>query len=143
MPITMIDMHFLEGGLTMYVYESHLGGLYLSYSYLDYDDTYCEECGDSDWFLGEFSDWEDFIGQIEVREVDYGDCKRTEAEFPGGCLGYGLEYMVQSTGLSKDRMREINPTWVKFEEEAEKEFLGSMGDDGEPDAKGDDDSNEG
>ena len=127
----------------MYIYESHLGGLYTSDSYLDYKDTYCEECGDSDWFLGEFKDWEDFIGQIEVKEVDYGDYKNTEAEFPGGCLGYGLEYMVYMSGLSKDRLREINPTWVKFEEEAEKEFLESLEDDEEPDAKGEADKNEG
>ena len=119
----------------MYVYESHLGGLYTSESYLDYRDTYCEECGDSDWFLGEFSNWEDFIGQIEVKEVDYGDCKRTEAEFPGGCIGYGLDYMADMTGLSKDRIREINPAWVKLEEEAEKEFLESMKEEEESDAK--------
>lgn len=31
-----------------YVYESHLGGLYTSDYELDYDDLYCEQCGDSD-----------------------------------------------------------------------------------------------
>lgn len=74
------------------------------------------------------------IGQIEVKEVDYGDYKRTEAEFPGGCIGYGMDYMTDMTGLSKDRIREINPAWVKLEEEAEKEFLESMKEEEEPEA---------
>lgn len=36
----------------MYIYESHLGGLYTSDECLDYDDLYCEQCGDSDQPIG-------------------------------------------------------------------------------------------
>ena len=36
----------------MYIYESHMGGLYTSEEPLDYEDLYCEECGDSDSLLG-------------------------------------------------------------------------------------------
>lgn len=36
----------------MYIYEGHLGGLYTSDYALDYDDLYCEQCGDSDWCIG-------------------------------------------------------------------------------------------
>ena len=36
----------------MYIYESHMGGLFLSYEILDYEQTYCEECGDSDFLFG-------------------------------------------------------------------------------------------
>ena len=36
----------------MYIYESHMGGLYTSDKSLDYEDLYCEECGDSDWLIG-------------------------------------------------------------------------------------------
>ena len=36
----------------MYIYESHMGGLYTSDDPLDYEDLYCEECGDSDWLVG-------------------------------------------------------------------------------------------
>ena len=36
----------------MYIYESHLGGLYTSDEYLDYNYLYCEQCGDSDWLIG-------------------------------------------------------------------------------------------
>lgn len=36
----------------MYIYQGHLGSLYTSDEYLDYDDLYCEQCGDSDWLIG-------------------------------------------------------------------------------------------
>ena len=36
----------------MYIYQGHLGGLYTSDEPLEYDDLYCEECGDSDWLVG-------------------------------------------------------------------------------------------
>lgn len=35
----------------IYIYESHLGGLYVETEELDYDMLYCEECGDSDQLL--------------------------------------------------------------------------------------------
>lgn len=36
----------------MYIYQSHMGGLYTSDDKLDYEQTYCETCGDSDWLIG-------------------------------------------------------------------------------------------
>ena len=36
----------------MYIYESHMGGLYVYDDELDFEDLYCEECGDSDFLLG-------------------------------------------------------------------------------------------
>ena len=36
----------------MSIYESHMGGLYTSDEPLDYEDLYCEECGDSDQLIG-------------------------------------------------------------------------------------------
>lgn len=36
----------------MYIYESHIGGLFVSDEILDYKQTYCETCGDSDYLLG-------------------------------------------------------------------------------------------
>lgn len=39
-----------------YLYESHLGGCYSSENEYDYEDLYCEDCGDSDWLLGTFTD---------------------------------------------------------------------------------------
>ena len=36
----------------MYIYQSHMGGLFVSDEILDYEQTYCEECGDSDYLIG-------------------------------------------------------------------------------------------
>lgn len=36
----------------MYIYESHMGGLFVTDEELDFDQTYCETCGDSDYLLG-------------------------------------------------------------------------------------------
>ena len=36
----------------MYIYVSHLGGLYTLDHELSYEERYCEECGDADWFVG-------------------------------------------------------------------------------------------
>lgn len=36
----------------MYIYECHLGGLYTSDIELDFDELYCEQCGDYDWLVG-------------------------------------------------------------------------------------------
>ena len=48
-----------------YLYESHLGGLYTSDDYIDIDELHCEECGDSDWLLGQFDSIEEFWNLIE------------------------------------------------------------------------------
>lgn len=37
----------------MYIYEGHMGSLYVSEEMLDDEDLYCETCGDSDWLIGE------------------------------------------------------------------------------------------
>lgn len=36
----------------MYIYEGHMGSLYTSDELLDYNDLYCEQCGDSDNLIG-------------------------------------------------------------------------------------------
>lgn len=36
----------------MYIYESHMGGLYTLDEQADFDFLYCEQCGDSDWEIG-------------------------------------------------------------------------------------------
>ena len=36
----------------MYIYEGHMGSLYTSDYPLDYENLYCEQCGDSDWLVG-------------------------------------------------------------------------------------------
>ena len=41
----------------MYIYESHMGGLYVLDEQVDFDFLYCEECGD----------WDSEIGYAETR----------------------------------------------------------------------------
>lgn len=36
----------------MYIYESHMGSLFVSDDILDYEQTYCETCGDYDCLIG-------------------------------------------------------------------------------------------
>ena len=48
----------------MFVYENHLGGLYCTDYEKDWDDLYCEQCGDSDWFVGEFDSAKDVLAYM-------------------------------------------------------------------------------
>lgn len=64
-----------------YLYESHLGSLYISDGYIDDDELYCEKCGDSDWLLGQFNSIEEFWDLIE----DKIDIR--------GSGGYALQYV--------------------------------------------------
>lgn len=36
----------------MYIYESHMGGFFTKDEILSYEEEYCEQCGDSDNFIG-------------------------------------------------------------------------------------------
>jgi hypothetical protein len=36
----------------MYIYEGHIGSIYTSENQIDYDDLYCETCGDKDYLIG-------------------------------------------------------------------------------------------
>lgn len=38
--------------MKLYIYENHLGGLFSSERELDFDEIYCEDCGDSDTLIG-------------------------------------------------------------------------------------------
>ena len=50
----------------VYVYESHLGGgFYTSSEPLDYDELYCDSCGDSDTYCGYYKERE------ELKEMLY------------------------------------------------------------------------
>lgn len=44
----------------VYLYESHVGGLYINEECLNFEDLYCEECGDSDNLLGSFETLKEF-----------------------------------------------------------------------------------
>ena len=76
----------------MYIYESHLGGLYEAVDELDYDALYCEECGDSDWCEGYFDSWEEYI---KTRDPN--------------TFFYSPEYLSELTGIPLEKVLELNP----------------------------------
>lgn len=52
--------------MKLYIYQDHLyGGLFTNERDLSFDELYCEECGDCDWFLGEASNRQEAWGVLE------------------------------------------------------------------------------
>jgi len=77
----------------MYFYESHLGGnIYTTDYEKTYDELYCEECGDSDTFLGEYDTWEEFIKDLGTEYASYDP-----------------EFLAETAGITVDRLFELNP----------------------------------
>ena len=64
-----------------YLYEGHLGDIYITSHPLDHKSLYCEQCGDSDWLVGPFETIEDFWSLIK------DDCDID------GCGGWSLQYI--------------------------------------------------
>lgn len=67
----------------MEVYENHLGGIYFSTEVYDFDDLYCEVCGDSDWHLGHADTWEEVLDMLKDDE---------------GWIPYSEEYLKELKG---------------------------------------------
>ena len=77
--------------MSVYVYESHLGGLYTSDDYIPYDELYCEQCGDSDYEIGSFDTFEEFLRYYADNiYVDPWDG------------GYGLDLVISDVGCAFD-----------------------------------------
>ena len=57
----------------IWVYEGHLGSLYATCHQQDFDDLYCDECGDYDWEVGGFETPEEFLSSYakEIYNVDF------------------------------------------------------------------------
>lgn len=59
-----------------WLYESHLGGFYLTNEELPYDALYCEQCGDSDTPYGEMNSfqeaWNSLADMIAFSDEDGG-----------------------------------------------------------------------
>ena len=74
----------------MYLYEGHMGSLYVDDEYLDYDDLYCDTCGDSDWLIGNFdSAREALIYMADDINVDE-------------CGGWDIEYALEVLNMIED-----------------------------------------
>ena len=69
--------------MTLYIYESHLGGFYCTNEKQDIESLYCEHCGDYDTYLGKAEN-----------AYDVADILRTKVElFNMG--GYSMEYCTK------------------------------------------------
>lgn len=66
----------------IYIYESHMGGLYISPDELTLDELYCEECGDSDW-----------LGCVAENWTDVANYLRSQVDL-FGLGGYDMEYCI-------------------------------------------------
>lgn len=64
-----------------YLYESHLGGIYVTDKRLSSKSLYCEQCGDSDWPIGSFETIKDLWSLVK------DDCDID------GCGGLPLQYL--------------------------------------------------
>ena len=93
----------------MYIYEGHLGSLYVSDYEFDYDDLYCEQCGDSDWLIGQAETREEAWNLLEeyVDTFDEAKCK--------GCAHVNCEECenyLNSGGWDRDYvLKFINSNW--------------------------------
>ena len=77
--------------MSVYVYESHLGGLYTSDDYIPSDELYCEQCSDSDYEIGSFGTFEEFLRYYADNiYVDPGDG------------GYCLDLVISDVGCAFD-----------------------------------------
>lgn len=65
----------------MYIYESHSGGLYTSDELIDSDCLYCEQCGDSDWLLGEVNTKEEARRLLKSHDFYTGYIKEFLKEY--------------------------------------------------------------
>lgn len=91
----------------IYIYESHLGGLYISNEELSLDETYCETCGDCDW-LGCMADsWMDVAeylrGKLDVFGLGGFDMEYCIDFFNQCCSALGgdnLDYLLNKDGGS-------------------------------------------
>ena len=75
--------------MSAYVYESHLGGLYTSNDCIPSDELYCEQCGDSDYEIGSFDTFEEFLRYYADNiYIDPWDG------------GYGLDLVISDVGYA-------------------------------------------
>lgn len=63
----------------LYVYESHMGGVYFSKEPVD--DLYCEQCGDSDWLIDTINNDKELIQLLENDDYDEDFIKEAVSDY--------------------------------------------------------------
>lgn len=72
----------------IYVYESHMGGLYAGDYELSYEQRYCDLCDETDGFVGRASDEKELSDLLKVFAEDYYDYEYIEYFFNETCEWY-------------------------------------------------------
>lgn len=61
--------------MSVYVYDSHLGGWYATIEPVPEEWLYCDSCGDWDDFIGCYESFEDFLAKkADDIAIERGDC---------------------------------------------------------------------
>lgn len=92
----------------MYIYESHMGGLYATEEQQDYEGLYCEQCGDSDWEIGRADTMDEAWEMVKPGDLPCMDCPHAAEEDWEYCNnkckedvdtswghGYSLKYVME------------------------------------------------
>ena len=91
----------------MFIYRSHMGGLYTTEEEQDWDDLYCETCGDSDRLIGEADSLQetwDLVGPSGPEVCDTCELKGNEDFCTGDYItcdinecvdGMSIEYILE------------------------------------------------
>ena len=69
----------------MYIYESHLGCLYVSKEKLSENNVYCEQCGDCDWLVG-YADTREEAWKLLKNNTDINGSGGWDYEYVQGFL---------------------------------------------------------
>lgn len=77
--------------MSVWVYEGHLGSLYTSDCQVPDEELYCETCGDSDWEVGVFGTFAEFLKY-------YADNIRVD----DGDSGFDLDFVISSVSYAFD-----------------------------------------
>lgn len=95
----------------MYLYEGHMGGFYTSEDEIDYDDLYCEQCGDSDSLIG----W--FDSKEELREwfEEFYECNEMYSTYSEEMQKYYTkeEFEQDLIERQKDVEKAVNDLWYE------------------------------
>lgn len=102
----------------MYIYESHMGGLYATYEEMTPEQLYCDGCGDSDTFIGEADSAEEAWELLKPNDLqcigceNANFCERECEEFGDNHYGhYSLEYVLTFISGTFDVVPEIVCVW--------------------------------
>lgn len=98
----------------MYIYEGHMGSLYTSDTALDYEDLYCEQCGDSDWLIGYATTraeaWE--LLKDDTATFDPSMCEGCPHDGDDEYCNYECEHYMHSGGWNYEYVKEfIETNW--------------------------------